>query len=349
MKNLLTFTIALAVLSGGSVFLSGCQEPAPPPAPLTKLSGGTMGTFYEVTIAGDLSETEQQELQTDIEETLAEVNRQMSTYDPESEISHFNRSESTDWFDVSPGFAQVAKEALAIAEATNGLFDPTVGPLIDLWRFGPEKDITDLPTAEEIAAAREHVGFDKLEVRLDPPAIRKSDPKTKLDLSAIAKGYGVDEVSWTIQRLRHENFLVNIGGEILAHGFRKTGEPWRLAIEKPVADSREIQSLVPLSDQAMATSGDYRNFYELDGKRISHTINPTTGQPVTHLLHSVSVIAEDCMTADGMATALLVMGPEAAWAFAEKHELLVYLAYTENDKLKTHSSPDFPLQPFENE
>jgi len=349
MKTLQTCTIALAVLCGGSVFLSGCQKPAPPPAPLTKLSGGTMGTFYEVTIAAKLSEDEQRELQEDVEETLAEVNRQMSTYDPDSEISQFNESDSTEWFDVSPEFARVTNEAIKIAEASQGKFDPTVGPLIDLWHFGPDKQQPEIPNSEAIEAARERVGYEKLEVRLDPPALRKLDPRVELDLSAIAKGYGVDEVSWTVQRLRHEDFLINIGGEILAHGFRAAGQPWRLAIEKPMADSREIESLVPLSDQAMATSGDYRNFYELDGKRISHTIDPHTGYPVTHQLHSVSVLADTCMTADGMATALLVMGPDQAWKFASEQQLEVFLAYTEEGQIKTRSSPNFPLQPFENE
>ncbi len=339
------YSIALVALCCGSVFVSGCQS-ASSPDPLVKISGSTMGTFYEVTVSGLSAGSTAEALQEAIEGRLAEVNQQMSTYLPESEISRFNDSRSLDWFPISPGFAHVVQTALEIAELSEGAFDPTVGPLVNLWHFGPERSEFTVPSEEELARVRAFVGYRLLEVRLDPPALRKQVAEVKLDLSAIAKGYGVDQVADMLEEQGYRNVLVNIGGEIVARGTRPDERPWRLAIEKPVEGKREIQSVVPLKDRAMATSGDYRNFYELEGKRFSHTIDPGTGKPVTHSLHSVSVLAENCMRADAWATALLVVGPERAWTLAREHQLEVMLIYSDAETLLTRQSADFPIQPM---
>ncbi len=342
------FSIALAVCFSGSVLFSGCQQTTQPEAApaLTKLSGGTMGTFYEVTVADRVAPEQATLLQTEIETLLEEINRQMSTYLPESEISRFNRSRELTWFPVSVGFARVVAESLEIAALSQGAFDPTVGPLVDLWHFGPEREKLIIPTAEEIAAVRQRTGYQHLEVRLEPPALRKKIPDLQLDLSAVAKGDAVDQVGLLLEQQGHQGYLVNIGGEILARGERTAGQSWRLAIEKPVDDRREIQQVILLKNQAMATSGDYRNFYEVEGQRYSHTINPETGRPVEHQLHSVSVLTETCARADAFATVLMVIGPDAAWEFAQTHQLEVFLIYGHAGKLVTKQTDRFPVQPL---
>lgn len=335
--------VVLMLACAGLLSCLGCQR-GPVAPPLVKLTGSTMGTFYEVTIHALPAGRTAEELQEAIEQRLEEVNREMSTYLPDSEISRFNQSTGDDWFPISPGFAEVVQASLEIARLTEGAFDPTVMPLVNLWKFGPEQQQAALPTDEEIAQAQERVGYTLLEFQAEPPALRKAKPELQLDLSGIAKGHGVDRVVRLLAEWQLEDCLVNIGGEIVARGTRPDGEPWRLAIEKPVEGRREIQSVVLLRDQSLATSGDYRNFYEVDGQRYSHTIDPQTGRPVQHSLHSVSVLAENCMLADAWATALLVAGPARAWEWAEQQGLEVLLIFSQDGTLKTRQSADFPVQ-----
>ncbi|MCL4109628.1 UNVERIFIED_CONTAM: hypothetical protein GTU68_061885 [Idotea baltica] len=290
-----------------------------------------MGTTWSVktTVAPSTSLPDESQFT----ERLIAVNKAMSTWDSTSEISRFNASESTEWFSVSARFAAVVAESLRIASLTKGAFDPTVAPLIDLWNFGSTAADFKVPTDEQIQAVRPFVGFDKLHVRLDPPAVRKSHPMLTINLSAIAKGYGVDAVADVIRTTKAgpASFLAEIGGEIVAQGTAKTGEPWKIGIEKPVAGERAVMQtggrkiIVPLDNLAMATSGDYRNFFEVDGMRYSHSINPNTGRPVTHDLVSVTVLHNSCMTADAMATALLVMGPEDGYNLARSQQLPVLM------------------------
>jgi len=319
--------------------LSGCNR-APVTPPLLKLQGGTMGTFYEVTVS-HLPEVESAALQEQIESELTEINQQMSTYLPESEISRFNRSEQTDWFSVSAEFAEVVDAALQVATLTDGAFDPTVGPLVNAWHFGPGKGELTPPTTSELAELLPLVGYQKLEVRLDPPALKKSAAAVQLDLSGIAKGYAVDRVSQLVEQAGWADHLVNIGGEIRARGLRPDGQPWRLAVEKPTPEKREIQQIIELENTSLATSGDYRNYYEVDGMRYSHTIDPQTGQPVRHQLHSVTIRAETCMWADALATALMVQGPDRAWEFAQTHDYEVFLIFSQDGKLETRQTDNF--------
>lgn len=317
----------------------GCaQEPAAPP--LLKLQGGTMGTFYEVTVS-QLPQEKSAALQEQIEELLTEMNRQMSTYLPESEISRFNQSEQTDWFAISPGFAEVVAASLDVARQTDGAFDPTVGPLVNAWHFGPGQRVLTPPEDAVLDQLKQHVGYQKLEVRRDPPAIKKVDPALRLDLSGIAKGYAVDRVSQLVEQAGWADHLVNIGGEIRARGRRPDGQLWRLAIEKPTPEKREIQQIIELDHVSLASSGDYRNYYEVDGQRYSHTINPRTGKPVQHQLHSVTILADTCMLADALATALMVLGPERAWEFAQSHDYEVFLISSQDGKLVTRQTEHF--------
>ena len=289
---------------------------------LDTLRGQTMGTTWSVTIANLPARYDATALTSEIEEILAAVNREMSTYDPTSEISRFNDAPADGaWFFVSDRFAEVTAKALGFAVLSDGAFDPTVGPLVNLWGFGPEATAEQLPSDQAIAAARADVGYQALAVRAPEQgaALSKTAPR-QLDLSAIAKGAGVDAIAEHLITRGLDNFLVDIGGELRAVG-QKDGRGWRVAIEQPTKGVRDVQRIITLSDQSIATSGDYRNYREIDGVSYSHTIDPKTGRPVTHQLASVSVAADSCTLADGWATTLLALGPEQGFAFAEARGL----------------------------
>lgn len=272
--------------------------------------GTTMGTTYSITLAGRVRPAELRELKSAVDERLAEVNTQMSTWDPNSEISQFNGSGTPDGFPVSAGFSEVIRRALEISAATDGAFDPTVKPLVDYWGFGPGDDETSI---EEIMKV---VGWRKFSLKEN--ILFKSHPEIQLDLSAIAKGYGVDAVAAVIQSSGHENFLVEVGGEVVASGLKSSGDPWRIGIESPEPDVGGVFRVVNLSGRALATSGDYRNFREhADGSRYSHIINPKSGHPAETDVASVSVLTSSCMTADAAATALCVMGSKKGLLWAE--------------------------------
>lgn len=300
----------------------GCSQSEPTESlPLWKLTGPTMGTRYAVSIIGG-DEASANELQKQIDVRLAEINRRMSTYDPESELSRFNASESLDWFEVSAETAKVVSAALALAEDSGGRYDTTVGPLVNLWGFGPADREPLLPTDEAIEKALAAVGYDKVAVRDDPPALRKSSPSVYLDLSSIAKGHGVDAIAELISETGIESFMVEIGGEVRARGLKPGDKPWRVGVERAdeplslAAGKPRLQEVVELVNHSMATSGDYRNFFEVEGVRYSHTIDPTTGRPVTHDLATVTVLADTCREADGLATTLLVLGPNRGYDWA---------------------------------
>jgi len=291
------------------------------------LDGSTMGTVYAVKIVQvDLQKTGiiPESFQNQIDSLLDELNNQMSTYIPESQISRFNRYQGTDWFPVSRDLFLVIRKALDISRMSNGAFDITVGPLVNLWGFGPEERHELVPTRREIRNRKRLVGFQKIHVRRDPPAVRKDLPGVYCDLSAIAKGFGVDKLCGYLESRGLNNFLVDIGGEIKTRGRNHLGKLWKIGVATP-SEQTGIQKVVPLENTAVATSGDYHNYFEIDTIRYSHAIDPRTGRPVTHHLASVTVVADSCMLADGLATAIDVMGPEAGYNFALKKELPVFL------------------------
>ncbi|WP_262340002.1 FAD:protein FMN transferase [Idiomarina sp. OT37-5b] len=304
-----------------------------------RFSGDTMGTTYSIALYSKDPRHTQAEIQKKVETVLAQVNAQMSTYDPDSELSRFNRHESTQPVVISRALERVIGRALAISEQTDGLLDVTVGPLVNLWGFGPQAKPEQVPTAEELEAVRDYVGYRKL--RIENHQLTKAHPKVYVDLSTIAKGYGVDRVAYLLDDLEITQYLIEIGGEIRTRGGKPDGQPWRLAVEKPVSTERSIQEIVSFNEGALATSGDYRNFYEENGRRYSHIINPLTAEPIQHNLVSVSVYTDDCMSADAYATALLVMGTEQAKAFVEKHQLAALLVYKTDDGFGEWVSPAF--------
>jgi len=305
------------------LLLSACQSGTRERA-LTTLQGATMGTTYTVKLVELPTALKAERLQAEIDAILEKINRQMSTYLTDSELSQFNRNQATGWIDASRELADVMKQALRVSAMTKGAFDVTVGPLVNLWGFGASTGIDQVPSDRDIREARKRVGYTGLRVRSSPPALKKQRPDLYVDLSAIAKGYAVDMVAGHLQALEIGDYMVEIGGEIQAKGRNASDRFWRIAIEKPSTGSRSLHIVIELDDVGIATSGDYRNYFEKEGRRYSHTIDPMTGHPVTHKLASVTVANASTMQADVMATALMVLGPEAGYRFAERHKLAAF-------------------------
>ena len=284
-----------------------------------------MGTTFMVEVVTEtLGEERQAEVLELIEAELDEVNTKMSHYLEDSELSRFNRSRDTSPFAVSEETLEVFRHAQELARLSSGAFDVTVGPLVDAWGFGPEERVIEPsePRPDEvIGRLLAHVGYTKIELDLEHSTIRKTEPSVACDLSAIAKGYGVDQVSEALRREGFGDHLVEVGGEVRAAGLNAAGQPWRIAIERPGSGGAVPGRIVPLSNLAMATSGDYRNYYEVGGVRFSHTIDPRTGYPISHALASVSVVDELSVRADGLATALAVLGPDEGYELAVEQDL----------------------------
>ncbi|PKI14184.1 FAD:protein FMN transferase [Colwellia sp. 12G3] len=297
------------------------------------LQGRTMGTTYNIKVVGTKEQIKALNLQQKIDDVLKQVNQEMSTYIKSSEISKFNQSTSTDSIEVSPGFARVLKESIRLGQLSEGKLDVTVGPLVNLWGFGPEQRPDKVPSDVVLAATKKRVGLQNLV--LEGNLLSKKIPDLYVDLSTTAKGYGVDVVAELIEKNGIVNYLVEIGGEMRLRGFKHTGELWAIAIEKPILDpsgeERAIHQVIIPKDNAVATSGDYRNYFEADGRRFSHIIDPNTGKPIDHNLVSVTVIHASSMTADGLSTTLMVMGMEKGMAFAIKNNLAaLFISKTEN-------------------
>lgn len=323
-----------------ALVLTGCG-PADSGTDVLVLTGRTMGTSYTVKAAAVPETVDAGTLQTEVDALLEGVNEAMSTYRPDSELSRFNAWRGTDWFSVSPQTAAVVAEALRLADLTAGALDVTVGPLVELWGFGPSPRADALPTESEIRQALGRVGIAHLEVRERPPALRKALAVLSVDLSAIAKGYAVDLVADHLAAAGIQRYLVEVGGEMRARGLNQDGVGWRVAVETPTPLGRSVQRVIQPGDRGVATSGDYRNFFEVDGRRYSHTLDPGTGRPVAHDLASVTVVHPSAMVADGLATAIVVLGPERGMAFAEGQELPVFMLLRAADGFEERSTSAF--------
>jgi len=279
-----------------------------------------MGTTYHVRVVqAELPPQHVAGLRDSVAKALQRVNDLMSTYDPSSELSRFNACESTKAFPVSDDTAAVIRVALETSKQSEGAFDVTVGPLVELWGFGSKGRRTEPPPAAAIAKCLPSVGSHHLHL-LPGPALRKDVPELHVDLSAVAKGFGVDKTAEALESRGITRYLVEVGGECRARGANERGEVWRVGIDRPVAGNlpgADLEKVLALKDASLATSGDYRNFFEWKGKRYSHTLDPHTGWPVPNALASVSVVAKTCVVADGMATALMALGPDRGLALAE--------------------------------
>lgn len=331
MKTNLYFCLLLS-------FLFSCQKADE--LKIVHLHGKTMGTTYNVklVVPGDFDATS---LQQKIDQRLIEVNQAMSTYIKTSEISKFNQSKNQEEIYISSDFFKVASHALKLSEDTKGFFDPTVGPLVNLWGFGPNGE-RKIPSPELLAKAMNAVGHDKIEINEKNLSLKKLHPDVYLDLSASAKGFGVDAVIDVINLSGIKNTMVEIGGEVRTTG-RSLGREWKIGIESPNPETpgSNITKVIRVSNFALATSGDYRNFFEDHGKKYSHTINFKTGKPVEGMLASVSVISSNCMDADALATALMAMGHEVGYEYAKKKGVKAFFIYRNDIEYKTQTSAKF--------
>lgn len=308
----------LPVLFGLCVVAAACGPPAP-----TVLGGATMGTRWSVKLALTLPRAEARALQATLAARLERLEAQFSTWDPDSEISRFNRTAGEDWVPVPAEVAALAARAQRIAAQTGGAFDVTVGALVDLWGFGPAGPRADAPDAEAIEAARACVGYRLLAVREDPPALRRRTPCLRLDFSAIAKGHAVDLLADALAQAGHAHWLVEIGGEVRAAGRRADGQPWRVGVERPGEEAgvSVVDRTLALGDRAVASSGVYRNFFTTAAGSHAHLLDPRTGEPSGTTFGAASVVHVRAADADAYATALMVLDPRAAVAFAERHAL----------------------------
>ena len=295
------------------------------------LSGLTMGTTYSVKFKKTAGSIDSSTLKNNIDNRLNDINAKMSTYLPDSELSKINRAGAGQWLPISAELYRVLQTALTISAASHGAFDITVGPLVNLWGFGPSGRPQHIPDEQTIKSVRENTGYEKIHLQESPRAVRKDADAIYLDLSGIAKGYAVDAVAALLEKESLHDYMVEIGGEIRAQGRNAGGEYWRIGIEKPVTDERAVERVIHLEDTGMATSGNYRNFYDMDGIRYSHIIDPATGRPVMLQLASVTVLDRECMLADAWATGLFVLGPVQGTALAQTLRMPV-LFIVRNDK-----------------
>lgn len=291
------------------------------------LNGATMGTTFTIKFP-DSGNVDVDELELAVKTRLYEINKLMSTYDPESELSRFNQHRYASAFTISDETALVLREAIRLGALSDGVLDVTVGPLVNLWGFGPTKRPEKIPTAQDVQQVREYVGLNKLSLKGNQ--LTKSHALVYVDLSTIAKGYGVDQLAELVEQQGIKDYLVEIGGEMRVSGTKWNDRQWSIAIEKPLTQERAIQKLISIGNNAIATSGDYRNYYEEDGVRYSHLIDPIVGKPIQHNTVSVAVVHPSSMVADGLATAFNVMAFEKAFAVAQENDISALFIIEEN-------------------
>jgi thiamine biosynthesis lipoprotein len=304
--------------------------------PYVEIRGPTMGTTFNIKCVSDDQQDSINEkaLVVQVQNTLADINRKMSTYVSDSELSRLNKHDSDEPFQLSAETAEVFACSLEISRLTEGAFDITVGPLVNAYGFGPDPEQRHIPTDSELAELRKRVGYQKLDFDSEAGTVVKQKPDLYCDLSAVAKGYAVDQLAMVLEKAGIKRYMVEVGGEVRTLGLNSADEPWQIAIEKPLDAERVNYLRVELSGEAVATSGDYRNFFIKDGQRISHTIDPRTGRPVEHDLASVTVVHDSCMYADAWATAMMVLDPEEGARLAESRGLAVlFLIRGEDDTI----------------
>ncbi len=287
-------------------------------------SGSTMGTSYRIVVTTGPGAKTSIRLKKNVDFRLKEISQSLSTYIVDSEISRLNQSEAGRWFHVSQDLYRVITAAGSVSQMTDGAFDITIGSAVGLWGFGSEKKSSQdgLPTEEQILATRKHVGYQKLEIQEKPPAIKKSDSNLKIDVSAIAKGYGVDEIILLLQSMTGVyGAMVEIGGEVRVFGDRHDGSEWTVGIQSPVRNRGELAARVHLQNKSIASSGDYVHFFKHEGQRFSHIINPEKGVPVETDVVATAVIDGSCMVADAWATAFMVLDVKESFEIADREAL----------------------------
>ena len=330
-------TVAAAALATPFLSLTGHAGAAT--GRETILAGATMGTTYSIRIPRLPSGMDADALKKEIDGLLETVNDQMSTYRPQSELSRFNTGHAQTWVSISPDVATVVQAALKISRLSGGAYDPTIGPLVSLWGFGPDGRAKTVPDREALAARLRGVGHGYLQTRSGAPGLWKAREGLRVDLSGIAKGFGVDKITEYLERAGIETYLVEIGGEVRARGYGRRGDFWRIGIEEP--GGAGVRRTIRLAGGAVATSGDYRHFFQHRGRRYSHILDPRDGRSVAHGLASVTVIAPTAMQADALSTALMVLGPAQGMALARRHDIAAYFLSRGGARLREGASPAF--------
>ena len=337
--------ILRAALMSAALLLAGCDNASTPTSSTqtaTVLEGKTMGTFWRVSVV-DIDKKRADELRDKIQTQLDGDDQLLSTWKNDSALMRFNLSSSTAPWPVTEAMADIVTESLRIGQKTQGAMDVTIGPLVNLWGFGPDKQPVSTPTQEQIDAAKAKTGLQHLTVinTAGRQYLQKDLSELYVDLSTVGEGYAADHLARLMGQEGISRYLVSVGGALSSRGMNAEGRPWRVAIQKPTDKENAVQAIVDINGHGISTSGSYRNYYELDGKRISHVIDPQTGHPINHKLVSVTVIAPTALEADGWDTGLMVLGPEKAQQVAHEQGLAVYMIVKEGEGFKTWMSPQF--------
>ena len=329
MINKIFITIgALRYLIFAGILITGCSA-ADKNNDIIKLHGSTMGTTYNIQFVNDVESINKDTLLHETNDILNSIDRLMSTWRSDSELSQINNQPVDKWITASPDTLYVLELALSVSQKTKGAFDVTLAPLIELWGFASHEMKTSIPNKESIKFTLQKVGYEKLEIDHDRGMVIKRMP-VRIDLSAIAKGYAVDKIAEHFDNKGIKAYLIEVGGEIRLRGKKSNVKHWKIAIETPLVDKRKAFQVLNITNHAIATSGDYRNYYEINGEHYSHTIDPNSGYPVIHGLASVTVIGETAAYADAVATALMVMGPDKAYQFCEENKISAYFIIKQN-------------------
>lgn len=332
LRNLLQGAGLLTVMS---LALAGCQ----PAQRIEVLSGPTMGSTYTIKYVSSKATPAADAAGVAVQAILDEVDRQMSTYRTDSDLSIFNRLPAGSCRAMPTPVLELVSYAGELSELSDGQFDITIAPLLDAWGFGPNSREHRIPSAEQIAAAREQMGMQHLRIE-DDQLCKQVD--LKLDLNSIAAGYTVDRIAERFTAMGIDSYMIEVTGEIIAKGIKPDGSPWRIALEQPIGKGeRVLQRVLDVDGWGINTSGDYRNYFEENGVRFSHTLSPQTSAPIAHNLAAVTVIDRSALVADGLGTVLLVMGLEEGMALAHKHDVAAMFVTRESDEFATHYSPVF--------
>ena len=326
-----------AILIPGLLMLAACDASDR----LESVAGSAMGTTYSISFKPGPSNTAVDEIETDVVRLIEAIEAELSTYRPDSGVSRFNAAQDTRWQPVSSLVCESVTAALEMSRLTNGAFDVTVGPLVDLWGFGADGVTFEPPTDAAVEARLAFAGYEKLEADCDQMALRKAVPELRVDLSGWAKGFAIDSVAEHLDSLEISDYLVELGGEVRARGTNAFGEPWVIAIESPDASQLEIFAAVAVSDLSVATSGDYRNFFEYDGIRYSHILDPRTGRPTENELASVTIVHPSAEFADALATAVLVLGPDAGYALVQRERIAALLIVRGEEGVRGRETAEF--------
>ncbi|MGB5256416.1 MAG: FAD:protein FMN transferase [Woeseiaceae bacterium] len=328
-----SFLLAFALV------VAGCNNDSR--LPQLELSGSALGTTFSVLLVNPGEGFSSEHMQAGILETLEHVDRLASTWREDSELSQFNANSDTGWIDTSAEFCNAIERAVEVSRLTDGAFDITIGPLVNLWGFGPTGDVREPPAEDTIRAMMSEVGYANLQTRCEVPAVKKLIGSIYVDLSGWAKGYAVDQVASLLERNELQDYLVEIGGEMRVRGHNAEGLKWAVAVETPSTTQRVPHQVLRLTDTGIATSGDYRNYFEHDGELYSHTLDARTGRPVAHSLAAVTVVNPSAAYADAMATALRVLGPTDGPQRAEQLGIAAYFLIRNDTNFETITTATF--------